>query len=64
MKKRRTIIKDEIFFLDLPSGRIAIGPGTVPDAPGSVEKTDIKKVIAAAREASRLGIYESAEKAE
>lgn len=37
---------------------ITIGPGTVPTSPHSAQYTSIKKIIAGAKEASRLGLFQ------
>lgn len=57
-------IKIQHYSLDLPTGTISIGPGTVPTSTASVSETSMKDLISAFRKASRLGVFDSAEKVE
>lgn len=59
MKDKKIIKKSPTYTIKLPGGIITIGPGTVPTSKTSVAETSIKDVIAAARKASREGIYDS-----
>lgn len=53
--------KSEKLEIKLPGEIIAIGPGTVPLSSASVSTTSIKDVIAGARRASKLGLFDEKE---
>lgn len=62
-KKSKKIGKstdERLTTLRLLGRTITIGPGTVPTSPTSVSATSIKDVISAARKASKLGVFDSA----
>ena len=61
--KSSTSIKSQ-FILDLPTGSVSIGPGTVPTSTASVSETSMADIIIASRKASKFGIFDSAEKVE
>lgn len=59
MKDKKIIKKALTYTIKLPGEIVTIGPGTVPTARSSVQDTSMKDVIAAARKASKEGIYDS-----
>ncbi len=59
---RKAIKKDLTYVIILPGGeKITIGSGisNVPTSSDSVKTTDIKKIIKAAKEASKAGIFDT-----
>lgn len=55
-------IKTQTLHITLPGGEIITpSPGTVPTSEGSIKETDIKKMIKAAREASKAGVFDKEE---
>lgn len=54
--------KSPILIITLPNGEVVIPrPGTVPTSLASVQETDVKKMIQAARAVSKAGIFDTEE---
>jgi len=57
MGKKVKQVHTKKYRLELPTGTVLIGPGTVPTSLASPSTTSISEISAAMREISKLGIY-------
>lgn len=58
LKEELAVKTGEEITIKLPGETVVVGPGTVPTSTASVSQTSIKDVIAGAKRASKLGLFD------